>query len=139
MPRWGADRQDEQVTAFDDRPVQPVLTVPRNPFAVPSLVLGIVAEALGAAFSLGSTAVIASRTLQTTVTTAQLLGVLSLVENIVAGLVGLSALVVGLIALFPRTRPRRAVAAAGTAIGAVIVFGVLVSLLSTLLLASIAR
>lgn len=100
----------------------------RNPLAVVALVVAIVAVLLGAALGLGTTAA------QVAHTDIQAIAVLATIRTVVSTLAGAVALVLGLVALLLPRRTGRPTAAAAVAIGAVLVFGGLLALLTSLIL-----
>jgi len=106
-----------------DAPASPT----RNPLAMVSFALGAVSVGLALIFVLLQTLLISTGEVLS-------LGILNAAHGLVSGLIGGAAVITGAVALSGE-RPRKPLAAAGLALGAAEVFGVLAGLLSSLLLA----
>ena len=105
--------------------------VPKNVAGRISFVLGVATVALGLVFTVVQATVIAARNVE-------LLGALSAVHIGIVALIAIGAVVTGIIGLTRAGLPR-AMAAAGTALGASALVGVFSSLLTPLLLGILDR
>jgi len=108
-------------------PGTPASSPAPNPLAMVSFVLGAISVGLVVIFVLLQTVLISNGQ-------ALSLGILNAAHGLVSGLIGAAAIITGAIAL-SGNRARKPLAAAGLALGAAEVVGVLAGLVSSLLLA----
>ncbi|TBN57434.1 hypothetical protein EYE40_08540 [Glaciihabitans arcticus] len=97
----------------------------RNPLALVSFVLGAVAVLIAVVFVFIQAVVLGQGTLLS-------IGMVSAVHGVVSGVLGVGAIATGAIALIG-PKPRKPLAAAGVALGAVEVFNVILGLLTGLI------
>jgi hypothetical protein len=100
----------------------------RNPLAVASVILGAVPSVLGLIFIVVQAGLIAGAS-------SEAYGAVSLVQTVLQALLGIGALVLGLLAL-AKPGPGRALAGAGVALGAATLVGVLGAILYPLIFAA---
>ncbi|MCS5722302.1 hypothetical protein N1028_15505 [Herbiconiux sp. CPCC 203407] len=126
-PTPGADGRSPEHQGGPSQPGQPQ-GARRNPLAVASVILGAVPSVLGLIFIFVQAGLIAGAS-------SEAYGAVSLVQTVLQALLGIGALVLGLLAL-AKPGPGRALAGAGVALGAATLVGVLGTILYPLVFAA---